>query len=190
MHNHNNSINSDGQNAYSQRPEKPWYSTDPVPSNIELPADPRRYKLIPIDFTMTGNIKIVVYVALGDFCHHIFFFSFFLSYCSGSSSQTTLSHQQLQPPPPPPSMYQGTSQIPSLQIHRGSWLTTFPRKGYQGDIAFDVSSDKEFWLPSCQTKEVETNIRLVIPHGYWVQLCSRSKLAKVGIIVQGEFFLS
>lgn len=77
MHNHNNSINSDGQNAYSQRPEKPWYSTDPVPSNIELPADPRRYKLIPIDFTMTGNIKIVVYVALGDFCHHIFFFSFF-----------------------------------------------------------------------------------------------------------------
>ena len=61
--------------------------------------------------------------------------------------------------------------------------SNYPNQGSEGAAGYDVMASQAVAVPSCQIRAVDLNLACQLPRQYFMQLCSRSGLAKRGIIV-------
>lgn len=60
-----------------------------------------------------------------------------------------------------------------------------PRRAYQGDAGYDVFASKNLIIGPGRTERIETNIRVVCPEGWWLEVMDRSSMALKGLQVVG-----
>ena len=74
--------------------------------------------------------------------------------------------------------------------HEVEWIPDeatyqLPTRAYQGDAGYDAFASKNQLLEPGTTHRVETNVRVVCPEGWWLEVMDRSSMALKGIFCVG-----
>ncbi|ORX73223.1 dUTPase-like protein, partial [Linderina pennispora] len=79
----------------------------------------------------------------------------------------------------------GTGERNSVQIQLLHPRATLPSRAHQTDAGLDISSVRAVFIPPGTTELVPVGFAVTPPPGMYMQLISRSSLAKRGITVEG-----